>query len=209
MIVRPLCLSLLLVGCADTLVPLDNDVPDAPIQPRDPDADPTVDAEVPTGGPFSTVGRGDGSYTTVVDATSTTAWIHGDFETRIAIDATGPWDLRFQRFHLSTNGGISGAAGVEVAALEGTTFAAVTTAPAAGWTTDQADGDDANVDPDYAFEQGDGWYDYDPSTHVLTPKPLVYVVRTASNASMIKLEIEKYYDTAGTSGVLTLHWAPL
>jgi hypothetical protein len=30
-----------------------------------------------------------------------------------------------------------------------------------------------------------------------------------ASASTIKLEILKYYDTAGTSGWFTLHWAPL
>ena len=45
-------------------------------------------------------------------------------------------------------------------------------------------------------------------THMLTPKPLVWVVKT-NGGSMIKLEITKYYDDAGTAGWFTLHWSPL
>ncbi|HEY0194205.1 MAG TPA: hypothetical protein VGC42_23985, partial [Kofleriaceae bacterium] len=62
--------------------------------------------------------------------------------------------------------------------------------------------------PDYVFDQGDGWYDYDVGTHVLSAKPNIYVVKT-DGGSTIKLEIKKYYDDAGTSGWLTLHWGPL
>jgi hypothetical protein len=171
----------------------------------DPDGGAQLDA-APTG-PYSTTRGPDGTYTTVVDATSTTEWIHGDFETGTASTPTGPWDLRFQRFHISTNGGVSGPGGVEVVPVRDT-FSRVTSPPSSGWLSDAADGDDANMDPDYAFEQGEGWYDYDPGTHVLAPKPLVWVVRT-NGGSTIKLEIVSYYDAAGTAGWFTLHWSPL
>ena len=65
-----------------------------------------------------------------------------------------------------------------------------------------------NADPDYAFEQGDGWYAYDVASHVLTPRPLVWVVRTG-DATAVKVAIEDYYDDVGSSGVFTLRWAPL
>jgi hypothetical protein len=45
-------------------------------------------------------------------------------------------------------------------------------------------------------------------THVLTPRAQVYVVRTAEG-NAFKLEILAYYDDAGTSGMLTIRWAPL
>lgn len=176
------------------------------IAPNKPDAGAGADA-APLG-KYTTTRGADGTYMTIVDSTSATEWIYGDFETGAEVDAMGPWDLRFQRFHISTNGGISGSGGVEVAPVSGVTFAQVTSAPASGWISDAADGDDANMDPDYAFEQGDGWYDYNPMTHVLTPKPLVWVVKT-EGGSTIKLEILDYYDEAGTAGWFTLHWGPL
>jgi hypothetical protein len=176
------------------------------IAPDRPDAGALSDAE--PFGRYTTARLPDGSYTTRVDATSLTAWTYGDFETGAELAADGPWDLRFQRFHISTNGGASGSGGVEVAPVPGVPFAQVTAPPSAGWIRDIADGDDAGMEPDYAFDQGDGWYDYSPMTHVLRPKPLVWVVKT-NGGSMIKLEILRYYDDAGTAGRFTLHWSPL
>ena len=192
-----LVIALATTACADSIAP---DRPDAGAL----DSDATG---VPSG-PYRTTSHADGTFTTMLDATSTTDWLHVDFETDAAVDATAPWDLRFQRFHISANGGVSGDGGVEVARLDGAAFADVTSAPASGWTTDAADGDDANTDPDYAFEQGDGWYAYDPTTHVLTPRPIVWVVRT-NGSSTIKLELLRYYDDAGTAGWFTFRWAPL
>jgi len=187
-------LMLALAGCFESIAP---EKPDGGFAP---DAAPL--------GKYTTTRGADGTYTTIVDSTSATEWIYGDFETGAEIADTGPWDLRFERFHISTNGGISGNGGVEVAPVPGLAFAQVTSPPASGWISDAADGDDANMDPDYAFEQGDGWYDYNPMTHVLTPKSLVWVMKTNGGAT-IKLEITKYYDDAGNAGWFTLHWGPM
>jgi hypothetical protein len=178
-------------GCAE---PIGSATPDA----GQPDAPP---------GKVQTTRGSDGTYTTVVDATSMSDWTFADFETGGEAATTAPWDLRFQRFHVSTNGGVSGSGGVAVAPITGTTFAAVTAAPATGFVSDAPDGA-GDQQPDYAFEQGDGWYDYDPATHALSPKSTVWVIKTAGGATL-KLEIVKYYDAAGTSGWFTLHWGPL
>jgi hypothetical protein len=186
-------LLLALAGCFESIAP---DKPDASLL----DSGPL--------GRYTTTRGNDGTYTTIIDSTSATDWTYGDFETGMEAVATGPWHLRFQRFHISTNGGISGSGGVEVAPVPNVTFAQLTSAPPTGWTIDADDGDDANTDPDYAFEQGDGWYDYNAMTHVLTPKSLVWAMKTAGG-STLKLEITKYYDDAGTAGWFTLHWSPL
>jgi hypothetical protein len=190
---KPYIFLLVLAGCFERIAP---DKPDASLA----DSGPL--------GRYTTTRGSDGTYTTIIDSTSATDWTYGDFETGMESVATGPWDLRFQRFHISTNGGISGSGGVEVAPVPGVTFAQLTSAPSMGWTSDADDGDDANTDPDYAFEQGDGWYDYNPMTHVLTPKSLVWAMKTAGG-STLKLEITRYYDDAGTAGWFTLHWSPL
>jgi len=184
-----LALAHLATGCADDI------------------AHASPDAGLPAGKVATTRNAADGTYTTVVDSTSMTDWIYADFETGGEVLATAPWDLRFQRFHISTNGGASGGGGVEVAAIAGASFAAVTAAPTSGFLADAADGNGDGM-PDYAFEQGDGWYDYDPATHLLSPKPIVWAVKTDGGA-MLKLEIVKYYDAAGTSGWFQLHWGPL
>jgi hypothetical protein len=164
------------------------------------------DELMPTG-PVTTRANPDGTYTTLVDATSDKTWTHVDFEGGTEAVETGPWELRFQRFHISANGGITGAAGVEVTEIADRTFDEIRAAPSAGWITDAPDGDDVNTTPDYALEQGEGWYNYDFERHVLTPRAVVWVVR--SGGAAIKLRIERYYDSAGTPGWVKLRWAPL
>lgn len=165
----------------------------------------------PAGGPqVQHEDEGNGVTRTVVDATSEERWIHLDLESRRQLELADPggsdaWDLGFQRFSIAIDGGISGPGGMEAVVLEGVAFDDVTEVPVNGWVTDVADGDDEDEDPDLAFA---GWYAYDFMTHVLTPHPLVYGVRTVEG-NVFKLEILDYYDDAGTGGVLTLRWAPI
>jgi hypothetical protein len=189
-------------GCADSI---NRDNPDAALPDDAAGNDAAGDAAPPAGKVVSTRAS-DGTYTTIVDATAMTGWTYVDFETGGELPATGPWDLRFQRFHISANGGVTGTGGVEVAAVTGVAFADVT-APATGFVSDAADGNGDGV-PDYVLDQGDAWYAYSEATHVLMPRPIVWVVKTAGG-STVKLEIVSYYDTAGTSGTLTLHWGTL
>jgi hypothetical protein len=190
-------LVIALAGCADS------------IRPDRPDAGAPADgtALTCTAGNVCTARGGDGTSTTVVDATSETAWIYVDLETGAKVAEPDAWDLRFQRTHISANGGVSGTGGVEIAEVAGAAFAQVTTAPASGYVTDAADANGNGI-PEYAFDQNGTWYDYNVTTHVLTPKPVVYVVKT-DGGSTVKLEIQQYYDQAGTSGWLTFHWGPL
>lgn len=159
-------------------------------------------------GPVTTFPNADGTFTTIVNATSATEWTHLDFDTRAEATEAGPWEVRYQRFHMSVNGGVTGATGVEIAPVTGRLFDEVTAAPAGGWLTDAPDGDDPDTIPDYAFEQGDGWYDYDFERHVLTPRPIVWVVRSPGGAT-VKLRLDRYYDAVGTPGWITLRWKPL
>src|SRR5262245_43792952 len=76
------------------------------------------------------------------DASAEGEWVHLDIDTGKEVAETGAWDLAFQRFHIISNGGVSGSAGVEVAALDGATFDGVQNAPTAGFIADAADGAD-------------------------------------------------------------------
>lgn len=145
----------------------------------------------------TTTANADGSFTTSIDATSKDTWIGFDFDRR----AESPHgDLAFKRFEVKLDGGTSGTGGVEIAALPGADFAAVTHAPAGGWITDTMEA--------LAFSAGDAWYAYDPATHVLTPRDIVYVVRSAEG-EYFKLAFAGYYDAAGTAGHPSFHWAPV
>jgi hypothetical protein len=147
---------------------------------------------------------------TTVDATDDAVWIYLDLETRTQVTVADPlesdaWDLAFQRYDIATNGGVSGPGGVTVAIVEGTDAASVTAVPSGPWLADAADGDDTNDDPDYAMS---GWYDYDIMTHVLTPKPVIYVVRSPEG-NAFAIQVLDYYDDAGSSGWMQLRWRPL
>jgi hypothetical protein len=172
-------------GCAEEL------------EPGSPDADPP---EEPDDRVVHT-DDGDGVTTTRVDATAD-GWLHLDLEGRREVGDADGWELAFQRFQIVVNGGVSGDGGVEVAIVEGGDFAAIERAPAGGYLTDAADGEDEGSEPDLAFG---GWYDYDPATHVLTPRDQVYVLRSAEG--YWKLQLVDYYDDAGTSGFPTFRWA--
>lgn len=167
----------------------------------------------PADDPVITEAADDGSFITRVDATDEAAWIHFSFDSRAqalpADPASSPdWDLAFQRFHIISNGGVSGTGGVAVAVLMGTPFESVRTPPDDGYTSDQADDEDDDSVQTSAFEAGDGWYDYDSATNRLSPRPHVYVVETARGA-FFKLQLLDYYDSAGTSGHPSFNWAPL
>ena len=182
------------------------------IEPVSPDAGTMVDADLSTDAPatgtFRTQRNSDGSWTTIVDATSAELWIYGDFATGVATNATGAWPIRFQRFHMSVNGGVSGTAGVEVVPIDGVAFADVRTAPMTGWVTDTSDGPDDNTRDDYGFETAGGWYAYDVATHVLTARDRVWLVR-GRDQPLLKLQVQSYYDAAGTGGFIKLRWVAL
>ncbi|MDO9015315.1 MAG: HmuY family protein [Deltaproteobacteria bacterium] len=154
--------------------------------------------------------RRDGAaLVTVVDASASDQWVYLDLDRgEQAGDAMAGWDLAIQRFKVRSNGGVSGDGGVEIARLAGARFEDVIEAPMTGWLRDAVDGDDANSDPDYVFDQEGAWYAYDPMDHSLAPRDLVYVVRTTERRA-VKLRMLGYYDGAGTSGVVSLRWQEL
>ncbi len=172
------------------------------LAPAEPDAgSPGDDGGPPPPSKVTTTEEGDGSFTTVVEATAMDAWVGFDFQSRGEVGETAASrDLSFKRFEIGVNGGTSGTGGVEVAVLPGADFAALTRAPAGGYTTDAASG--------LAFMAGDGWYAYDGTTHVLSARDIVYVVKSAEGA-YFKLAMIDYYDDAGSSGFPTFHWAPV
>lgn len=148
------------------------------------------------------------------DTTSAEAWVYVDLESGEARPgATAPdwpaWDLKLQRFKVALNGGASGTGNVQVVVLTNTDFATVTRAPREPYISDGVDGSDSDLDPDTVLSNGDnGWYDYNTTTHALSPRPTVYVLRSNEGA-YFKLAIDGYYNAAGSSGYLQLRWAAI
>jgi hypothetical protein len=187
-----LCLALPLAGCAEDLQP---------------------EAEGTETETVSTEPVGGDAFNTRVDASDDALWVYFSFASAGQVtpaDATNSadWDLGFQRFHIISNGGVSGSGGATVAVLVDQTFDGVLEAPEDGYVADAADDDDSDTIANSAFEQGDGWYAYDEMTNRLSPRPIVYVIRTARGADY-KLSLVDYYDAAGSSGHPIFSWSEL
>lgn len=159
-------------------------------------------------GKVQTVRNEDATYTTKLDSYSVTEWTAIDFDLGVeALETEPTWDVSVQRFHFKLNPG-GGTAAVQVMELGDVALAKVDGEADGTWLTDQPDGADDNTTPDYALEQGEGWYDYDSMTHVLTPRPVTWLLKTGDGA-LRALRIENYYDDAGNSGRFQLRWRPL
>jgi len=138
----------------------------------------------------------DGTMT--IDATHEEDWVYVDLDGAALVQAGDPsWDLRFRRYIVALNGGVSGEGVVEATVLDGQDFDGLTQAPADGYVTDLADADEDGT-PEYALLT---WYDYDFTTHVLTPAQKVYVIHTGDDA-YFKLRFDSYYDDVGTPAML-------
>jgi hypothetical protein len=173
------------------------------------DGSETPDAGDTTPSRVTNTENADGTTTTRVDASAEAVWVYLDLEAKEEVEATSTsWDLAFQRTKIMVDGGVSGSGNVAVAILDGVAFDGMAAAPAGGYVTDEADGDDMNTDPDLAFLRDMGWYSYNPMTHVITPRERVYVVRTVEGA-YVKVQLTDYYDQAGTSGFPTFRWASI
>lgn len=181
------------VAVTDT-APLDTDT--AVDTDPDPDADPatTFDATV------TLTDDGTGVFEVVVDAREGVSYVDlGDASLSAPAQAAeaGGWELGFERYMFSINGGTSGTGGVEAARVEGVSFDALSAPPDTGWTTDSDDGS--------ALED---WYIYDSVSHVLTAAEFVYAIR-APDGSAWKVQFLSYYDDFGNSGFPSFRFARL
>jgi hypothetical protein len=171
------------------------------------DYEPWDSAEAARGPKVVQTEVGGGVVHMTVDATDSVAWVYVDADSGM-LELDGPadgWDLAFSRARIKLDGGVSGDAGVEVAVVEAARVEDVSVAPTDGYVTDLEDDGDDNAEPELAF---DVWFDYDSNSHVLTPKDLVFVVRT-DLGDHVAIEVTGYYDDAGTSGILQFRWKEL
>src|SRR5512140_3269698 len=105
------------------------------------------------------------------------------------------WDIALKRASLRTNGGDSGVGKRQLAVVQAATLAAVTTGPATGYVSDDFATDDCMLqalpvgEPLSAFGE---WYNYDINTHVVTPKPEVYVLER-NDGSRTAFRVVTYY----------------
>jgi hypothetical protein len=128
--------------------------------------------------------------------------------------SSAAWDLALKRASLRVNGGDSGSGGRKLAVVPAADLAAVTAPPSSGYAVDDfADADCALIslpagEPMSAFGE---WYDYNPDTHVVTPKSEVYVLER-SDGSHTALRLLTYYgDTTNPmrGGYYQVEWKQL
>ncbi len=128
-----------------------------------------------------------------VDATTPEAWRHFSFRYGSVVDGAGPmdWDLAFRRYAI-----IAGAGGI--LDLGEVRFDDVRTVPTTAHQANEGGGEPRN--PAIA-----GWYRYGFFSHLLTPKPHVWAVRTA-DGRYAKLQIVGYYCPGPQPGCLTFRY---
>jgi hypothetical protein len=161
---------------------------------------PEVATYVPTTADPKDVGsRLVGPVTYTVDA-SAERWLYFDFSTGSTVESPGPldWDLGLRRFNVIANGGpgFPGEGGaIDLGEVD---FQSVGQLPANGYQGNAPGRDSANT----ALRR---WYDYGFSSHLLTPKPRVYAIRTA-DGRYAKLEFLSYYCPGALPGCVTFRY---
>jgi len=160
---------------------------------------PDVPMYTPTAGAPQDAGRaliGPRVYT--VDATSGETWRRFSFRLGAVVDDAADWDLAFRRYQVIANSGpgFSGRAGV--LDLGRVRFDDVRTVPAQGYRENEGTTDPRN--PAIA-----GWYEYGFFSHILTPKPQVWAVRT-TDGRYAKLEMLGYYCPGSRPGCVTFRY---
>ena len=141
-----------------------------------------------------------GPVTYTIDASAAERWRFFDFSRGSVVENPGPleWDLAIRRFNIVANGGSGFAGSGGALDLGEGLFDTLTNVPTDGYVASVAARDSTND------ALGD-WYDYGFSSHLLTPKPRVYAVRTA-DARYAKLEILSYYCPGAMPGCLTFRY---
>jgi hypothetical protein len=121
-----------------------------------------------------------------VDASASDAWTYVSLRDGTVVPVTDPetdprWDVAFSRTRLRTNGGTSGAGMGAAAGTGATELHELASAPADGWMADAIiSGGDAPGSTAYSGNEVlAGWFNYDPVSHVVSPRPVVFAVRTA------------------------------
>lgn len=147
--------------------------------------------------PRSAEGRLVGPELFTVDATAPDRWVFFSFHDGTVVEKPGPrdWDLAFRRFQVIANGGKGFAGDGGIADLGDVPFDRVRTAPEEGYVTNRVRSDTVNA----AIAD---WYDYSFLSHLLSPLPRVYAVRTAEGR-YAKMEFVGYYCPGATPGCVT------
>ena len=151
---------------------------------------------------------GGGVTLIAVDATSEDDWTYVDLDAAALVVPRDPandptWDLAFQRFRVSANGGASGTGGVEIGLSRSTDFASPPGPDEVDWIVDRPGAGDRVR---HAFTSRGDWFRYDIFTHSLASKEQVTLVRS-TEGTVFKVQLVTYYDRLLLSGHPTFRYA--
>jgi len=133
-----------------------------------------------------------------VDATDAEAWRHFSFKLGSVVERHAQWDLAFRRYQILANGGPRYAGAGGIADLGPVAFDEVHSVPQTGYQVTEN-----NPDPRNAAIAS--WYRYGFFSHVLSPKPHVWAVRT-SDGRYAKIELLSYYCARAEPGCVTFRY---
>ncbi len=123
-----------------------------------------------------------------------------DFSSGSVVESPGPlgWDLAFRRFTILANGGIDFAGQGGILDLGMISLDSLTSVPTTGYAVNTPGREVSNA----ATTQ---WYEYSWTSHVLSPKPNVFAVRTADGRYAV-FQILSYYCPAAQAGCTTIRY---
>ena len=142
-----------------------------------------------------------------VDARSKELWMYFDFSRGSVIGITDPktddWDLALQRHTIRSNGGATNPAGqAAIAGIETTDFASLQQVPAAA----EFQSDIRTKKRLHAYNPAlQKWYHYSYTSNILTPKQMVYIVRT-QDGKYAKMRLLSYYCKGNIAGCMTFEY---
>ena len=147
---------------------------------------------------------GEGVTLVALDATDSERWLYFDLDRADLVQIGSPetndqWDIAFQRFHVKSNGGVSGPGGVQIAPTRSTVFDDPPDLSTVEWLQDES-GSGERVR--FAFAAQGNWFRYDIRTHSLSSRERVSYVQTTEGA-VFKLQMVSYYDRLLISGFPT------
>ncbi|MEZ4698442.1 MAG: HmuY family protein [Rhodothermales bacterium] len=103
-----------------------------------------------------------------------------------------PWDLAFKGTTILVNG---------EAKIVDKAFEKVREAGSDGFAADKPG------DPAIPTGNDEGWFDYDPNSHVVTPVPFRTIVLKLASGGFAKMEVVDYYSPDGTPREYTFRYA--
>ena len=123
-----------------------------------------------------------------------------DFSSASVVESPGSlgWDLAFRRFTILANGGPGYAGQGGILDLGITPLDSLTTVPTTGYAVNTPGREVSNT----ATTQ---WYEYSWTSHILSPKPNVFAVRTADRRYAV-FQILSYYCPTAQAGCTTIRY---